>query len=65
MNGKPTDTSGHAHLLVSETDGLVTLESPEAVMKEVAFRESCISSLLQDILRNEEAQDRVEVDDGE
>jgi hypothetical protein len=65
MNGKPTDTSGHAHLLVSETDGLATLESPEAVMEEVAFRETGISSVLQDILRNEEAQDRVEMDDGE
>ena len=58
-----TGTSGHAHLLVAEPGGLMTPESPEAVMAEVAYRKTCISSLLEKILREEESCDQVEMDE--
>ena len=50
MGGTTTGTGSHAHLLVAESGGLVTLETPEAVMEEVEFRTTHISSLLEEIL---------------
>jgi hypothetical protein len=47
MNGTTTDANAHAHLLVAESGGLVILESPEAVMAEVEFRATHVSSLLE------------------
>lgn len=46
MDGTTTGTMSHAHLLVAESGGLVTLESPAAVMAEVEFRTTHVSSLL-------------------
>ncbi|HEX7569435.1 MAG TPA: hypothetical protein VF492_02915 [Verrucomicrobiae bacterium] len=44
-----TGTSSHAHLLVAESGGLIAMESPEAVMEEVEFRATHVSSLLEEI----------------
>ena len=60
-----TGTSGHAHLLVAGSGGLMTPESPEAVMAEVAYRETCISSLLEKMFREDEAQNQVDDDEPE
>jgi hypothetical protein len=60
-----TGTNGHAHLLVAEPGGLMTPESPEAVMAEVAYRKTCISSLLEKMFREEEAQNQVDDDEPE
>jgi hypothetical protein len=49
MDGTTTGVEGHAHLLVAESGGLVTLESPEAVMAEVGFRAEHISSLMREM----------------
>ena len=48
-SGTTTGMPTHAHLLVAESGGLVTMESPEAVMEEVAFRATHVSSLLEEI----------------
>ena len=48
-SGTTTGANAHAHLLVAESGGLVTLESPEAVMAEVEFRATHISSFLEQI----------------
>jgi hypothetical protein len=50
MSVTTTGTTHHAHLLVAESGGLVAMESPEAVMEEVAFRATHISSLLEEML---------------
>lgn len=44
-----TGSLGHAHLLVAESGGLVTLESPEAVMEEVEFRSTHVGALLEEL----------------
>jgi hypothetical protein len=49
MDGTTTGVEGHAHLLVAESGGLVTLESPEAVMAEVEFRAEHVSSLMREM----------------
>ena len=46
----------HAHLLVTEAEGRVALESPEAVMEEVEFRATHLSSLMEEMF--EEARKR-------
>jgi len=50
LNCLPVGTGTHAHLLVAESGGLVAMESPEAVMEEVAFRATHVSSLLEQML---------------
>lgn len=55
-NGTTTGTSAHAHLLVAESGGIITLESPADVMAEVEFRTTHVSSLLEEMF--EEAQKR-------
>jgi hypothetical protein len=48
---RPTpETATHAHLLVAETGGLIIAESPEAVMAEVEFRATHLSSLMKEML---------------
>jgi hypothetical protein len=47
MIGTTTGAATHAHLLVAESGGLVTMESPEEVMAEVAFRATCVSTLME------------------
>ena len=58
---KSTDTGMppgvHAHLLVAETGGLVTLDSPAAVMAEVAFRTSHISALMEEMFEESSKHD--------
>lgn len=41
----------HAHLLIAETGGMVTRESPEEVMAEVEFRATHLSSLMEDMFK--------------
>jgi hypothetical protein len=48
-----TGTSSHAHLLVAESGGLIAMESPEAVMEEVEFRATHVSSLLEESKKHE------------
>lgn len=44
-----TDAARHAHLLVAETGGLVTVESPAEVMEEIEFRATHLSSLMEEM----------------
>ena len=57
MSGTTTGTGSHAHLLVAESGGLVTVESPEAVMEEVAFRATHVSSLLAEMFEEAKKHD--------
>jgi len=57
MSSATLGTAAHAHLLVAESGGLVALESPEAVMKEVAFRANYITSLLEEIFAESKKHD--------
>jgi hypothetical protein len=49
LSGTVAGTVSHAHLLVAESGGLVTLESPEAIMEEVEFRATHVSSLMEEM----------------
>jgi hypothetical protein len=57
MSGTTTGANAHAHLLVAESGGLVTLESPEAVMAEVEFRATHVSSLLVEMFEQPKKHD--------
>jgi len=57
MGGTTTGTPAHAHLLVAESGGLVTMESPTAVMEEVAFRATHVSSLLEKMFEEAKKHD--------
>jgi hypothetical protein len=57
MSGTTTGANAHAHLLVAESGGLVTLESPEAVMAEVEFRATHVSSLLVEMFEQTKKHD--------
>jgi hypothetical protein len=52
-----TGGSGHAHLLVAESGGLVALESPEAVMEEVEFRATHVGELLEEMFAEAKRHD--------
>lgn len=54
------DVAGHAHLLVSETSGMVVMESPEAVMAEVEFRATHLSSLMEEMFQESTKHDSCE-----
>ena len=58
VNGTPTGANAHAHLLVAESAGLVSLESPEAVMAEVEFRTTHVGSLLEEMFEEAARHDR-------
>lgn len=49
IGGTAIGTYAHAHLLVAESSGLVTLESPDAVMEEVEFRATHVSLLMEEM----------------
>jgi hypothetical protein len=57
MGGTTTGTGSHAHLLVAESGGLVLLETPEAVMEEVEFRTTHVSSLLEEMFEESKKHD--------
>jgi hypothetical protein len=57
MSGTATGTTPHAHLLVAESGGLVTLESPDEVMAEVEFRTTHVSSLLEEMFEEARKHD--------
>ena len=57
LSGKTAGTGPHAHLLVAESGGLIALESPEAVMEEVAFRATHVSSLLAEMFEESKRHD--------
>ena len=50
LGGTTMGTASHAHLLVAESGGLIARESPEAVMEEVEFRATHVSSVLAEML---------------
>jgi len=58
---KPSQCS-HAHLLVTESGGLAAAESPEAVMEEVEFRATHLSSLLEEMFEEAKKHDWWESD---
>ena len=65
MGGTTTGTGSHAHLLVAESGGLVLLETPEAVMEEVEFRTTHVSSLLEEMFEEAKKHDNFwEPDEG-
>jgi hypothetical protein len=57
MSETSTGAGGHAHLLVVESGGLVALESPEAVMEEVEFRATHLSSLMDEMFEEAKKHD--------
>ena len=57
LGGPITGNASHAHLLVAESGGMVALESPEAVMEEVAFRATHVSSLLAEMFEEAKKHD--------
>jgi hypothetical protein len=57
LSGTTTGTGSHAHLLVAESGGLVLLETPEAVMEEVEFRTTHVSSLLEEMFEESKNHD--------
>ena len=64
-SGTTTGTGSHAHLLIAESGGLVTMESPEAVMEEVAFRATHVGSLLEEMFEELKKHDSFwEADEG-
>lgn len=63
LGGTTTGTGGHAHLLVAESGGLITLESPEAVMEEVEFRATHVSSLMEEMFKEAGKHDLWEMDE--
>lgn len=58
LGGSTMGNASHAHLLIAESGGLVTLESPEAVMDEVEFRATHVSSLLLEMFEESKKHDR-------
>ena len=57
MSGATTGTPPHAHLLVAESGGLIAMESPEAVMAEIEFRTTHVSSLLEEMFEETKRHD--------
>jgi len=57
LSGTTTGRATRAHLLVAESGGLVTMESPKAVMEEVAFRATHVSSLLEEMFEELKKRD--------
>ena len=57
MNGTNTGANTHAHLLVTESGGLVTQETPAAVMAEIEFRNTHVSSLLAEMFEQASKHD--------
>ena len=57
MNGTTTGANTHAHLLVTESGGLVTLESPAAVMAEIDFRTTHVSALMTEMFEESKKHD--------
>lgn len=63
MNGTGTDAGLHAHLLAMELGGRLVRETPEEVMREIAFRSTHVSRLLEEMFREAETRNLVEVDE--
>jgi len=57
------DPGVHAHLLVTESGGLVALESPAAIMEEVEFRATHVSSLMEEMFKEAGKHDLWEIDE--
>jgi len=55
--------ASHAHLLAVEMNGAGGWENPEAVMEEVAFRATHISSLLAEMFEAAGKKDWLEADE--
>ena len=63
MNHAAPHESFHAHLLVAEMSGPAAAESPEAVMAEVEFRATHLSSLMTEMLEESTKHDLWEDDE--
>ncbi len=63
MSGSGAHAVLHAHLLAMEFGGRSLRESPEEVMREVAFRSTHVSRLLEEMFREAETRNLVEVDE--
>jgi hypothetical protein len=57
ISSTATGTGSHAHLLVAESGGLIAMENPEAVMEEVEFRATHISSLMAEMFEEYKKHD--------
>jgi hypothetical protein len=57
ISSTDTGAGSHAHLLVAESGGLIAMESPEAVMEEVEFRATHVSSLLSEMFEESKKHD--------
>jgi hypothetical protein len=57
LSGTNTGVGSHAHLLVAESGGVVLLETPEAVMEEVAFRATHVTSMLEKMFEESKKHD--------
>lgn len=53
----------HAHLLAIEMNGQKMVETPEAVMQEVEFRTTHISSLMEEMFEAAKNRDWFELDE--
>jgi hypothetical protein len=62
ISGTETAVS-HAHLLAREMNGHGELENPAAVMAEVAFRATHISSLMEEMFETAKNKDWWETDE--
>ena len=54
MNVAGTNPGLHAHLLAMELGGKSVRETPEEVMREVVFRATHVSSLMEEMFRDAE-----------
>jgi hypothetical protein len=57
ISSTTTGAGSHAHLLVAESGGLIAMEAPEAVMEEVEFRATHVSSLLAEMFEESKKHD--------
>ena len=63
MNGTGINAGLRAHLLAMELGGRFVPETPEAVMREIAFRSTHVSRLLEEMFREAETRNLLEVDE--
>ncbi len=57
LSGSIAGTPSHAHLLVAESGGMVLRETSQAVMAEVEFRTTHVSSLLEEMFEETKKHD--------
>ena len=63
MNGTVNNVGLHAHLLPMELGGRLVRETPEEVIREIEFRASHVSGLLNEMFCEAETHDLVDIDE--